>query len=208
MRGGRDRREAVERSDVGARFRIALRDAAQRGWWVLTRTALRTPGPRNGPVVLVHVPKTAGGTATTMLAAAYSQEAVRGAGNLLRYPDATRAYLRRARWTGTWAGADAIHGHIPYGLFRQMLPAGSRYVTFLRDPLERVLSHYHRHIEPKSAVESLDEALDLRLPEVTNLATRLLCGNCAIDDPLAPSALEDAKTNLRGFLCVGVQERF
>ena len=36
---------------------------------------------------------------------------------------------------------------MPLGLFRRYLPADTRYMTILRDPVDRVLSHYHFHAQ-------------------------------------------------------------
>ncbi len=36
-----------------------------------------------------------------------------------------------------------LGGHLPFGIY-QYLPSDSRYITFLRDPVERTLSHYYR----------------------------------------------------------------
>jgi hypothetical protein len=172
------------------------------------RAFLRRPGA--GPrVAFVHVPKTAGATAEAMLAGAYSKAGVRSAGNYFRDPKQTSARIARARWCGEWTGAPIVAGHIPYGLFAKHLPPDTRYITFLRDPLDRVLSHYHRHVERKSrTTDSLEEALVAGIPDLNNLATRFLCGDAAPLGELGPAALEDAKANLSEFAFVGIQERF
>jgi hypothetical protein len=46
------------------------------------------------------------------------------------------------------------------------------------------------------------------LPQISNLATRFLSDELSPTAPLPPSALDDAKANLRGFALVGIQERF
>ena len=54
---------------------------------------------------------------------------------------------------------EAVDDHVPYGLFRRYLPTRARYITVLRDPVDRVLSHYHFHAQaaasrrPESAGE-------------------------------------------------------
>ena len=183
------------------------------------RGALAPPGPMLG---FVHIPKTAGGTATTMLARAYSKSAVRDAGNYLRSPETT---MRKASGPpGGWArwrdsGGRVAAGHVPYGVFRDRLPPDCRYMTFLREPVDRVLSHYYRHMYPDrqggqeiivgAGVASLDEVLSAEPPlELNNLATRFLCGSPAPIGELPASALDDARENLRRFAFVGIQERF
>jgi hypothetical protein len=180
------------------RLRVALA-FSPRAWF-------RRPGA--GPaLVFVHIPKTAGATVESMLIGAYSKSTVRGSGNYFRHPEPTRRAVTRARWTGTWIGAPVVVGHVPYALFAMNLPGDTPYMTFLREPVDRVLSHYHRHIERKSRV-SLEEALERRLPEVHNLATRLLCDDPSPLGELHPNALDEARANLRGFAFVGIQERF
>jgi hypothetical protein len=50
--------------------------------------------------------------------------------------------------------------------------------------------------------------VEMRLPQLNNLATRFLSGAPSPMDELPASALEDAKGNLRGFAFIGIQERF
>ena len=218
------RQQENELAEIRARFE-ELDEHVQRG--VRDIRALISEADRRAPlIVFVHIPKTAGATVTSMLAAAYSQKAVHKAGNYMRNPGAAERKVSRAPedWRA-WhrQGGRVTVGHVPYGVFRRHLPEYALYMTFLRDPVDRVLSHYHRHIErqdpersgrrkerPGARVkaDSLEQALvEMRMPQVNNLCTRFLCGH----DPLAelpPSALEDAKRNLRTFGFVGVRERF
>lgn len=186
-------------------------------------------------IAFVHIPKTAGGTARSIFAAAYTRRGIDKTGNYVSGPEASERKI--AKRPGGWEawhrrGGRLAVGHTPYGLFRKHLPADTRYMTFLREPVDRVLSHYYRHAHDKyflpghgDAISSnqaeeessasrvratsLEDALvELRLPQLRNLCTRFLCGH---DDPLgelAPSALDDAKQNLRRFWFVGIQERF
>jgi hypothetical protein len=191
------------------------------------------PGRREdqaeGVIAFVHIPKTAGGTVTSLFAAAYSVRGIGKTGNYVRSAEKTERKLIKktgADWWARWreAGGRVTIGHTPYGALRDHLPPDTRYMTFLRDPVDRVLSHYWRHIHrrdprragrgkeragniPKS--DSLEEAMvEMRLPQLNNLATRFLCGAPSPMDELPASALEDAKGNLRGFAFLGIQERF
>jgi Sulfotransferase family len=176
----------------------------------------RAAGGRPGPLVaFVHIPKTAGGTVTSMFAGAYSKAGVRKTGNYMR--GAEKAAKKIAKRPGGWEswhrrGGRVAVGHVPYSLFREHLPEGTLYMTFLREPVDRVLSHYYRHIHRpvpgKGKADSIEEALvELRLPEINNLATRFLCDRPAPGE-LPASALDEAKANLSGFGFVGIQERF
>jgi hypothetical protein len=169
--------------------------------------------PAAGPLIaFVHVPKTAGASVKSMFARAFSIVTVTDAGNYLRDPEAAVVRVSSGRIT---KGRVAV-GHIPYGLFRAHLPGDTRYMTFLRDPVNRVLSHYHGHLRRTPRTErvrsvtaaSLKEAIELRLPEISNLATRLLSDDPSPMEALPASALDQAKANLREFEFVGVTERF
>jgi sulfotransferase famil protein len=179
--------------------------------------------PRAPLIVFVHIPKTAGATVTSLLVAAYSRKAVHKAGNYMRNPGSTERKVSRAPEAWRTRGGRVTVGHVPYSVFRRHLPEHALYMTFLRDPVDRVLSHYHRHIErqdptragqrkerPGARVkaDSLEQALvEMRMPQVNNLCTRFLSGHDPLAD-LPPSALEDAKRNLRAFGFVGIRERF
>jgi hypothetical protein len=178
-------------------------------------------------IAFVHIPKTAGGTVTTMFARAYSRAGVHAAGNYMTGPEsAAKKVTRRPGGWQAWHqnGGRVSVGHVPYRVFREHLPLDALYMTFLREPIDRVLSHYYRHIhhpdlspadrrrarkQLRERAGSLEEALvDMRLPQIRNLATRFLCGYPSRDGELAASALENAKANLRNFAFVGIQERF
>jgi hypothetical protein len=182
-------------------------------------------GHGDGPLVaFVHIPKTAGGTATNMLAGAYSRAAMHDAGNFINAPD--RTVKKVTRPPGGWErwqrrGGRVTAGHLPYGVFREHLPADTRYITILREPVDRVLSHFHAHFRltgtpadqrrlerGRVLVASVEDALGLRLAALTNLATRFLCGDPSPMGKLPARALDDAKANLREFAFVGIQERF
>jgi Sulfotransferase family len=183
--------------------------------------------PRGPLLAFVHIPKTAGGTAKTMLQRAYSKPALHSAGNYVRGPEKT--VKKVAKPAGGWErwhekGGRVTIGHVPYGVFRDHLPAGTRYMTFLREPVDRVLSHYYRHVHHpelsaahrmgrrqrgRETAGSIEEALsDLHVPQLRNLATRFLCGHPSPMGELSASAVDDAKENLREFAFVGIQERF
>lgn len=174
----------------------------------------------------VHIPKTAGATVTSMFARAYSKQSVSKAGNYLRNPQKSMRKVRKVRsdWDRASNGARVSAGHTPYGILREVLPLRTRYVTFLRDPVDRVLSHYYRHIHRQQSdragraktrpgarmrAESLELALvEMRLPQIRNLATRFLCTHQSPSEDLPPAALEEAKANLGTFAFAGIQERF
>ena len=154
-----------------------------------------------------------------MLGAAYSKPAVHRVGNYVLGADKTSKKVERWKRRSGQAGV----GHVPYSVFRAaQLPADTQYMTFLREPVDRVLSHYCAHVDrarlsrlkPASQLgelraDSLEQALEeLRLPLLRNLATRFLCGDPDPWAELAPLALYRARANLRRFAFIGIQERF
>jgi hypothetical protein len=178
-------------------------------------------------IAFVHIPKTAGGTVTSMFSAAYSKKGINKTGNYISGPEKTlaKATKRPGGWEDWHRGGGRVAiGHTPYGVFHERMPDYTRYITFLREPVDRVISHYYRHVHnpalsggaqgtrPRAACRdaagSLEEALvEMRLPQLNNLATRFLCTHPSLGQ-LPDSALDEAKENLRTFMLVGIQERF
>jgi hypothetical protein len=155
-----------------------------------------------------------------MFAAAYSRRTVGDAGNWFRNPERTSRKIAQPKKSRN----RVLAGHVPFCVFRELLPADTRYMTFLRDPVDRVVSHYWRHIRrqdparaglvktragARTKADSFEQALvEMRLPQVNNYATRFLCDHASPGAELPPDALETAKANLREFEFVGIQERF
>ena len=68
---------------------------------------------------------------------------LKGVGNFQRGPEKTRGAIERlGADSGEWK---ALGDHAPLGLYMRYLPADTRYMTVLREPVDRVLSHYHFH---------------------------------------------------------------
>jgi hypothetical protein len=173
-------------------------------------------------IAFVHIPKTAGAAVVTMFVAAYSRRGTHDTGNYVSGPE--KVMRKVARRPGGWErlqrqGVRVAVGHTPFGMYWGNIPSDTRYITFLREPVDRVLSHYYRHIHLPGMSDaergtrakragSLEEALvDMRLPQLRNLCTRFLCSHPTMED-LPYSAVEEAKENLRRFAFVGIQERF
>jgi hypothetical protein len=172
-----------------------------------------TPG---AAVIFLHIPKCAGSAFRDVLAANYDIRhafIVRAPAEdhialLKRLPEFERASLR------------LVAGHVPYGI-HELLPGPSEYVTFLRDPVDRVVSLYYfirrdtRH-ELHAAVRqmSLEEFARGELhPEITNCQTRQLSGREATSflsgtQPCDAEDLARACRHLETFGVVGLQERY
>jgi hypothetical protein len=172
----------------------------------MARPARRARERGTDPLLaFVHIPKTAGGTVNSMFLSAYEPADVGKAGNYMKFAEETAEKLRRPRVLR----AKVAIGHVPLGVFREALPEDTRYMTFLREPVDRVLSHYYRHLDHKLvATSSLEEALEKGVPDICDLSTRFLSGTTSATDPLGSEHLETAKANLADFAFVGIQERF
>src|SRR5690606_18742995 len=115
---------------------------------------------------------------------------------------------------------ELIKGHMPFGV-HEYLPNESTYITMLRDPVERVISHYDyvlRRTTHHLRARIIESNMDLEAyvtsgitHEMDNGQVRLLSGH---DDDLPFGAcselhLQQALRNLREhFSVVGLAERF
>jgi hypothetical protein len=180
-------------------------------------------------VAFVHIPRTGGGSVTSAISRAYGR--AQSAGNVQLGTEKTHNVLQRiAENLDAWSGR-AVTDHVPYGLYARYLPPDTRYITFLRDPVERVLSHYYFHAQAgpekvrmiwRREVEaagkgapvvgdhddvSLEAGLARGISIYNNFATRFLWGGESLLVDLPTNALERAKENITGFAFVGVTER-
>ncbi len=113
-----------------------------------------------------------------------------------------------------------LKGNMPFGLHNH-IPRPCVYITLLRDPIDRVMSHYDdvkrtpEHYLHQRVIQSdmslADYVMHSNCPELDNGQTRLLAG---IDGEipfgqLTDDVLERAQRNLREYFpVVGVAERF
>ncbi len=118
---------------------------------------------------------------------------------------------------------ELLMGHMSFGLHTLLAP-GARYVTIVRDPVERVLSEYrflrsntrhpfHARVKEMSLAEYLESGFT---GQAANGQTRLLCGShvpgspgIAGREPLGDEDVSRALANIdRYFVLAGTQERF
>ncbi len=160
------------------------------------------------PIVFLHLPKTAGMTLRAILSRVYADYPVEFIGNLgdeVR-EFAVRPLAERKRYA-------LISGHMPWGA-QAMIP-GSRAITFLRDPVERVLSAYYFNKRAPNALHhrvindenlSVADVIDRGLfAGEFNLQTNMLRSSAA---RTPEQAIESAKQNLRACAAFGLVERF
>lgn len=169
-------------------------------------------------LILLHIPKTAGTTLSIILMKRFGESATRavsgGAGGRKEFasePESARTTPR------------LFIGHQPFGL-HEHIPRPCEYVTVVRDPVERIISHYH-HVrnEPDHYLHSytigqrltLEQYAENRVKadELDNGQTRMLADYALSESvPVGRperSLLDSAIANLeRWFCCVGLTERF
>jgi hypothetical protein len=115
-----------------------------------------------------------------------------------------------------------LKGHMPFGL-HQYFRRPTAYITMLRNPAERVISHYYfARSNPKHYLHETANRVSLTeyvtgdlSTELTDGQTRLVSGSQKIDSvkvdeqPVSAATLETAKQNLREhFAAVGLTEQF
>ena len=167
-------------------------------------------------LLFIHVPKTAGTTIDSVLHRQYRSDEIFRVGrdiqgNYKVYIEMDSAERARFR---------VMIGHIPYGV-HEYISGSFAYFTFLRDPIERTISHYYfLRGEPghpladmlKGNWPSLEKCLELEMdPMMFNAHTRLLSGVWYGPKPgkCTKEHLEMAKENLRlRFSVIGLTERF
>ena len=181
------------------------------------RVVRREPAPlRDHRVIFLHLPKTAGSTLAQVLEREYEDAPMRWI-----YGDArAEAHTLAAMPHDTRLALRLVAGHMATGLDRH-LPGPSAYVTMLRDPVERIVSHYHYVLQrPEGTgnsravegISSLDEYVrsSVFARIVNNGQTRLLGSDVmAPGEPADEATLERAMAFVdRPDVVAGLQERF
>lgn len=146
-------------------------------------------------LVSVHLPKTAGTSFLLTLEAHFGQRLLKDYGDrpinkssFRRNSHALSCCVRNGFARKVSEQVDCIHGHF-LPLKYRFLPSaqGKQFVIWLRDPLERMVSHYHywqRSFEPDSAAElhrqMVEESWSLERfclgPELQNIYSKFLWG--------------------------------
>jgi hypothetical protein len=162
-------------------------------------------------LVFVHIPRTAGSTFVGVLDKNYGAEAV------LRLYGSTFGEELRMLASDELSRVRAVTGHFYFGLHVDV-SRPCRYVTFVRDPVSRIVSHYH-FVRGQPDHYLHDEAFRLSLGEYVrfcgaaepnNDQTRLLAGRemAASDGTSSADMLPVAKRNLDRHAVVGLTEAF
>ena len=188
----------------------------------LTRP-LRVRRPTSAPArhagahaVFLHIPKTAGSTMYRILEREYAGlPTFRLYGDIDERIRALEALTEQER-----AELRLVCGHMGFGVHR-LLPGRSAYVTLLRDPVDRIVSHYHYtrsrptqqgHARAMEGVTSIDDYVRVSAfaPIFNNGQTRLLGSDLKeAGEPADEGTLERALAVIdRDDVVIGLQDRF
>ena len=178
-----------------------------------------------GPVlVFIHIPKTAGTTVTGILKRNQPPPRTRSVANVFKGGGGVKRGVTFPRLSSDRRGGlddvRILRGHIPLGS-REYLPGDHefRYFTFLREPVDRTLSHYFNVLKTAASRSGSKQeviAADATLEDAvagghvfSDLQTRMLSGLAEPFDEVTDEMLEQAKRNLRDdFAFFGLTERF
>jgi Sulfotransferase family len=197
----------------------------------MTKSTPESSRPRTGAsrreslLIFIHVPKAAGTTFDRILFHQYSRRAILRIGEgglnpaiheLQDWPEQRRQAVR------------LVTGHIGFGI-HELFPGPAKYLTFVRDPVERIISHYRHVLRTKDhylhdevtsrRMSLLDYACSGMTWELVNGQTQLLAGpyerfpapTRPYEEFVTPTqeTLELAKRHIREtFVLAGVTERF
>jgi len=165
-------------------------------------------------VIFLHIPKAAGSTLHAVFNRQYKLANVFTIDEERSIEDLKQLSVRQR------AQIEVLKGHMYFGL-HQLLPQPSTYVTVLRDPVERVISHYYYILRnPSNELYNQVAGTGMNLKdfvqsglslEIDNGQTRLLSSTGAVVPykQCSSEILESAKQNVKErFSTIGFVERF
>ncbi len=177
------------------------------------------PLPKHYTLIFMHIPKTAGITATSIIERHYKKEESYSTsmskfnpdGSLDGFDDLPAEHKARLK---------LLFGHLGFGIHKKLAQPAT-YIAILRDPIERVISNYYYDCrETRGPLYNLLKSGEMDLIsyverhaswEMDNLQTRMISGNWHKRGfgPCTEEMLETAKKNLcEHFAVVGITERF
>ena len=167
---------------------------------------------RAGPLLFVHVPKTAGSSLysifRTILKPPELLKLHPNGETLVRINALPKRHATRLR---------VLYGHVDVQLAKQIVPP-QQCITLLRDPVDRIVSYYafakhmnsglHSELARRTSITQWIDAL--RFPETDNGMVRRFSGDLqeARIGGCTCQMLERAKGNLAQFALVGLTDRF
>lgn len=187
----------------------------------MAETTVASAEPRSGdgqpvsPLVFVHIPKTAGTSVRLMIERIYGTPSVFTCAQFRVSLERFRALAPAER--GRYR---VLAGHVAFGA-HTLFPVPAATITFLRDPVERVVSLYsYARSEPTHPLYQRMTTSDCafrtflheyKLPQANNGQTRFMAGDEAAGAPFGSctgAMLDQAKRNLaEGCRVFGLVER-
>lgn len=169
-------------------------------------------GSRGGLIAFVHIPKTAGTTINTIIRHLYPTK------QLYKFHPAPESIQRfHALPRHRREALRLVYGHIDFS-WQEILPPDTRFFVFLRNPVERAISHYYHlrravadPLHQRAKTSSLLQWVSTcGILEMDNGQTRRLAGEMDLPyGEVSSLTLERAKANLaNNFAVVGLTERF
>lgn len=165
-------------------------------------------------LLFLHIQKTAGSTLHNIMGRQYPKETIF---NIYNTIDDLGKFEKLS--AGQKKNIRLVKGHFPFGLHEQ-LEGSSEYITILRDPVERTISHFYHAAEDKTHFRyeeirknnySLMDVLEKGImPNLDNNMVRMLSGENRVPFGSCTEAMLDkAMYNLENhFSIIGLQTRF
>jgi len=163
-------------------------------------------------IIFLHIPKTAGTTINDIFRKNFREDEFF---DIYHYDYALEKYQQLSK--DDKAQLKVIKGHFPFGIHQILGIFSFRYITFLRNPIDRVISQYYHSLNTPSDVYhqalkkngvSLENCLGPGLiPD--NLQVRYLSGTTQLPfGACTQDHLEQAKKNLLNHCAFGMAEQF
>ncbi|AZO93205.1 sulfotransferase family 2 domain-containing protein [Halocella sp. SP3-1] len=167
-------------------------------------------------IIFMHIPKTAGTTLRGIIEQEYSEIAYGYGGFKEEYNNLSRYMGNRA------SGLQCIIGHIPFGI-HSYYNRPFHYITFIREPVDRVISLYYYRLYNKKYLPvediGLEKFLNNYYTQACNLQTKFLSRDADLADMVSlenfikyknevKPDLEKAIDNLERYFTVGVTDYF
>lgn len=169
--------------------------------------------PRPDHLIFLHVQKTAGTTLNNVIDRHYRRS------EILTFYNVPMALKFKALPQETRNRYKVLKGHQPFGFHSLFSTGTTEYITLLREPVDRVISHYYHlgsdethpfhaeyHREKYSMIQLLESG---KIPNLNNCMVRLYSGEYdRAYDACDETMLEKALKNLESMALVGLQHEF